>query len=156
MITGQWVDAPKDLREDQEFYDEVGKCAERIGETVRRTAMGTKTTHTSEILFGRNGWIYSTAIEPTTDEQWDCLRASLEPEYDHVDHIYRLKVVLVQPQQLLPGVRHVVAASFAGCVKLVHWGAWVPKGALDDIVGEVLPLGFLQLSFLAAAVFELP
>ena len=89
MITGQWVDAPKDLRENQEFYDEVGKCAESIGETVRRTAMGTKTTHTSEILFGRNGWIYSTAIEPTTDEQWDCLRASLEPEYDHVDHIYR-------------------------------------------------------------------
>ena len=89
MITGQWVDAPKDLRENQEFYDEVGKCAESIGETVRCTAMGTKTTHTSEILFGRNGWIYSTAIEPTTDEQWDCLRASLEPEYDHVDHIYR-------------------------------------------------------------------
>ena len=89
MITGQWVDAPKDLREDQEFYDKVGKCAESIGETVRCTAMGTKTTHTSEILFGRNGWIYSTAIEPTTDEQWDCLRVSLEPEYDHVDHIYR-------------------------------------------------------------------
>ena len=87
MITGQWIDDPQDLREDQEFYDEVGKCAESIGETVRRTARGTKKTHTSKILFGRNGWIYSTAIEPTTDEQWDCLRASLEPEYDHVDHI---------------------------------------------------------------------
>ena len=87
VITEQRTEDPQDLREDQEFYDEVGKCAESIGETVRRTARGTKKTHTSKILFGRNGWIYSTAIEPTTDEQWDCLRASLEPEYDHVDHI---------------------------------------------------------------------
>ena len=56
MITGQWIDDPQDLREDQEFYDEVGKCAESIGETVRRTARGTKKTHTSKILFGRK-WL---------------------------------------------------------------------------------------------------
>ena len=90
--TRQRVNDPEDLQELQEFYDEVGKCAETIGETIRMTVVSTKTTTEegySKIRFGRNGWIYSTAIEPTTDEQWDCLRESLEPEYRHVDYIHR-------------------------------------------------------------------
>ena len=91
VTTEQRIDDPQDLRENQEFYDEIGKCAESIGETMRLAATGSKTTtkRTSRILFGRNCWIYSTAIEPTSDEQWDRLRKSLEAEYDHVDHIYR-------------------------------------------------------------------
>ena len=91
VITEQRIDDPQDLREDQEFYDEIGKCAETIGESIRMTIKGTKTTteRGTRILFGRNCWIYSTAFEPTTDEQWDGLRESLEPEYHHVDYIYR-------------------------------------------------------------------
>ena len=91
VITEQRIDDPQDLREDQEFYDEIGKCAESIGESIRMTVKGTKTTteHGTRILFGRNCWIYSTAIEPTTDEQWDRLRESLEPEYNPVDYIHR-------------------------------------------------------------------
>ena len=90
-ITEQKIDDPQDLREDQEFYDEVGKCAESIGESIRMTAKGTKTTteRGTRILFGKNCWIFSTAFEPTTDEQWDRLRESLEPEYHHVDYIHR-------------------------------------------------------------------
>ena len=91
VTTEQRIDDPQELRETQEFYDEVGKCAESIGETIRLTAKGSKTTRerTSKILFGRNCWIYSTAIEPTTKQQWDRLRESLEPGYDHVDTIRR-------------------------------------------------------------------
>ena len=91
VATGQRIDDPEDLREDQEFYDEVGKCADSIGETLRLTAVGTKTTteRTAKIRFGRNCWIYSTAIEPTTEEQWQRLRDSLESGYDHVDYIHR-------------------------------------------------------------------
>ena len=91
VITGQSIDDPEELREDQEFYDEVGKCANSIGETLRLTAVGSKTTteNTAKIRFGRNCWIYSTAIEPTTDEQWQRLRDSLESGYDHVNYIHR-------------------------------------------------------------------
>ena len=91
VITEQRTEDPQDLREDQEFYDEVGKCAESIGESICMTARSTKTTteRGTRILFGRNCWIYSTAIEPTTGEQWDRFRESLEPEYDHVDYVHR-------------------------------------------------------------------
>ena len=89
VITDQRIDDPRDLREDQEFYDEVGKCAESIGESIHMTVKSTKTTteRGTRILFGRNCWIYSTAFEPTTDKEWDHLRDSLEPEYRHVDYI---------------------------------------------------------------------
>ena len=91
VVTGQRIDDPQDLRELQEFYDEVGTCAERVGESIRITAKGIKTTteRGERILFGRNCWIYSTAFEPTTDEEWEHLRESLEPAYDHVEYIRR-------------------------------------------------------------------
>ena len=91
VTTERRIDDPQDLRENQAFHDEVGRCAQSIGETIQLTANGSKTTkkRTSRILFGRNCWIYSTAIEPTSDEQWDRLWESLEPAYDHVDYIYR-------------------------------------------------------------------
>ena len=95
VTTGQRIDDPEDLREDQEFYDEVGKCADSIGETLELTAVDTKTTteHTMKIRFGQNCWIYSTAIEPTTEEQWQRLRDSLESGYDHVDYIHHPRAV---------------------------------------------------------------
>ena len=91
VTTEQRIDDPQDLRENQDFYDEIGTCAKSIGEAIQLTARGSKATkkRTLRILFGRNCWIYSTAIEPTSDEQWDRLWESLEPEYDHVDYIYR-------------------------------------------------------------------
>ena len=90
-ITGQRIDDPQDLQELQAFHDEVGQCAEKVGESIRITVSGLKTTteRGRRILFGRNCWIYSTAIEPTTDEQWDCLSESLDPAYDHVEYIHR-------------------------------------------------------------------
>ena len=91
VTTGQSIDDPQDLREDQEFFDDVGKCAESIGESIRMTVRSTKTTteRGRGIRFGRNCWIYSTAIEPTTEKQWQRLRHSLESGYDHVDYIHR-------------------------------------------------------------------
>ena len=91
VTTGQSIDDTEDLREQQGFYDEVGKCANSIGETLRLTAVGTKTTTTrgAKIRFGRNCWIYSTSIEPTTEEQWQHLSDSLESGYDHMDSIHR-------------------------------------------------------------------
>ena len=91
VTTGQRIDDPEELREDQEFCNEVGKCADSIGETLRLTAVGNKTTTESgaKIRFGRNCWIYSTAIEPTTEKQWQCLSHSLDPEYDHLEYIHR-------------------------------------------------------------------
>ena len=91
VITEERIDDPGDLREEQEFYDEVAKCAESIGESIRMTAKSTKRTteRGTRIHFGRNCWIYSTALEPTNDEQWKRLREALEPEYKHTDYIHR-------------------------------------------------------------------
>ena len=91
VITEQQIDDPEDLREDQEFYDEVGECAKSIGESIRMTSRSIKRTTESgtRILFGRNCWIYSTAIGPTSDKEWGRLRESLEAEYDHTKYIHR-------------------------------------------------------------------
>lgn len=91
VITAQRIDDPEELREQQEFYDEVGRCAHSVGQELRMTAEGTKTTtsHTSRVTFAKNCWIYSTAIEPENDVQWQRLAASMEPEYNHVDYIRR-------------------------------------------------------------------
>ena len=91
VTTARRIDDPQDLRESLAFDDEVQRCAQSIGETGQLTTKGITTTEkrTSRILFGRNCWIYSTAIEPTSDEQWDRLWESLEPAYDHVDHIHK-------------------------------------------------------------------
>ena len=55
MTTKQRINDPENLRELQEFYDDVGKCADSIGETLRIMAVGTKTTREerpSKIQFG--------------------------------------------------------------------------------------------------------
>ena len=53
---------------------------------VRRTRRR-KTTNT--ISLRNHGWIYCTAIEPTSDEEWRDLKAMMPSEYDHASYIYR-------------------------------------------------------------------
>ena len=44
---------------------------------------------TDESVFGANGWLFSTSIEPATSDEWQRWWASLPESYDHVSHIYR-------------------------------------------------------------------
>ena len=44
---------------------------------------------TTTINLRNHGWIYCTAIEPTSDEEWRDLKAMMPSEYDHASYIYR-------------------------------------------------------------------
>lgn len=39
------------------------------------------------LAFGREWWIYSTAIKPETEEEWAKWKAALDPAYDHVSEV---------------------------------------------------------------------
>ena len=46
---------------------------------------------TTTINLRNHGWIYCTAIEPTSDEEWRDLKAMMPSEYDHASYIYRAR-----------------------------------------------------------------
>lgn len=80
--------------EAREFEDEINKCAGAI----EATAWGTRRhTHPQErsrsrtihLTLGKNGWIYSTSIEPGDDEDSRRWRASMPEEYDHFQRIHQ-------------------------------------------------------------------
>ena len=73
----------------------MNRAAELVDSRIRVTADGMrvrrtrrrKTTNT--ISLRNHGWIYCTAIEPTSDEEWRDLKAMMPSEYDHASYIYR-------------------------------------------------------------------
>ena len=87
------IDEPEGLA--QLRAAEVNRAAELVDSRIRVTADGMrvrrtrrrKTTNT--ISLRNHGWIYCTAIEPTSDEKWRDLKAMMPSEYDHASYIYR-------------------------------------------------------------------
>ena len=87
------IDEPEGLA--QLRAAEVNRAAELVDSRIRVTADGMrvrrtrrrKTTNT--ISLQNHGWIYCTAIEPTSDEEWRDLKAMMPSEYDHASYIYR-------------------------------------------------------------------
>ena len=87
------IDEPEGLA--QLRAAEVNRAAELVDSRIRVTADGMrvrrtrrrKTTNT--ISLRNHGWIYCTAIEPTSDEEWRDLKAMMPSEYDHASYIYR-------------------------------------------------------------------
>ena len=87
------IDEPEGLA--QLRAAEVNRAAELVDSRIRVTADGMrvrqtrrrKTTNT--ISLRNHGWIYCTAIEPTSDEEWRDLKAMMPAEYDHASYIYR-------------------------------------------------------------------
>ena len=58
------------------------------GITVKRTITNRNVERSSESLtFGKEWWIYSTAVTPETEDEWTAWRATLDPKYDHVSEI---------------------------------------------------------------------
>ena len=95
VMSFEQTDDPEDLKKSQLFNDELEKCGKSIGEKIKiRTASvkNTKKSRETKVLtFGKNGWIYSTSIEPTDELETIRWKDSLPNEYDHIDRIYRLR-----------------------------------------------------------------
>ena len=109
VTTAERIAAPEDLREEQEFLDEVSRCASSVGQKLSMHITSSKTTeqHGIKIRFARNCWIYSTAIEPATESEWRGLWESMDAGYDHTDRISRprqfaLSLGLMAAEQLGP------------------------------------------------------
>ena len=88
------IDEPEGLA--QLRAAEVNRAAELVDSRIRVTADGmhvsrTRRQKTTTTINLRNrGWIYCTAIEPTTsDEEWRDLKAMMPSKYDHTSYIYR-------------------------------------------------------------------
>ena len=87
------IDEPEGLA--QLRAAEVNRAAELVDSRIRVTADGMRVrrTHrrktTNTISLRNHGWIYCTAIEPTSDEEWRDLKAMMPSEYDHASYIYR-------------------------------------------------------------------
>ena len=85
------VDDPTDLQESQRFYDEVERCAASIGESLSRKITSSKITEetTRKMTFGKNCWMYSTAIEPPDHEAFQHWKKSMPDGYKTVTRICR-------------------------------------------------------------------
>ena len=87
------IDEPEGLA--QLRAAEVNRAAELVDSRIRVTADGMHVSRTrrqkttTTISLRNHGWIYSTAIEPTSNEEWRDLKAMMPSRYDHTSYIYR-------------------------------------------------------------------
>ena len=68
---------------------EVNRVTELTGSQIRVSAEDMRETRHQVISLRNHGWIYCTAIEPTSDEEWRDLKVKMDPKYDHESYIYR-------------------------------------------------------------------
>ena len=68
---------------------EVNRAAELTGSQIRVSAEDMRETRYQVISLRNHGWIYCTAIEPTSDEEWRGLKAKMDLKYDHESYICR-------------------------------------------------------------------
>ena len=95
VMSFEQTDDPEDIKKSQLFNNELEKCGKSIGEKIKIRTTSVKNTkksrETKVLTFGKNGWIYSTSIEPTDELETIRWKDSLPNEYDHIDRIYRLR-----------------------------------------------------------------
>ena len=87
------IDEPEGLA--QLRAAEVNRAAELVDSRIRVTADSMHVSRTrrqkttTTISLRNHGWIYCTAIEPTSNEEWRDLKAMMPSKYDHTSYIYR-------------------------------------------------------------------
>ena len=138
VMLSEQTDDPEELKERQLFYDELEKCGKSIGENIKIRTTSVKSTkkNTKTFTFGKNGWIYSTSIEPTNELETIRWQNSLLDEYDHIDRIYRPRefarsLGLMAAEQLGPrGEEQSLENSFNGGEKFhsSHKGQLIVHG----------------------------
>ena len=70
--------------------EDVNEAIELLDSCVRITRRETSRSverSSKDLAFGKEWWIFSTAITPETEEEWAAWRATLDPAYDHESEI---------------------------------------------------------------------
>ena len=85
------INDPGDLAEAEVRSNESNRAAELAGSAMRHKTTGTKQTkkNTTTRTFGKNCWIFCTAIAPGDEETETELWEAMEPKYDHSTDIYQ-------------------------------------------------------------------
>ena len=90
-VTRESVNDSDELEQARRRDQAINRAAELAGSTLRTNTTEVRSTEsdTSAYTFGKNGCIFCASIQPTTDEEWEAWRQTLEDGYDHVSNIYR-------------------------------------------------------------------
>ena len=85
------IDDPQDLRAAWLDNSDMNRATELVDSTARIRTTGTEYTFASRhsVAYGKNGWTFSTSIEPENQDQFRLWKETLEDHYDHVSYIYR-------------------------------------------------------------------
>ena len=111
-----------ELEAKRAFNEELKQCSTAIGARASMTHSLPKETtrrRTVNLTLGKNGWIYSTSIQPGDDDDEQCWRASMPTDYDHRQRIPRPRefaraLGLMAAEQLGPrGKETTLNAKFA-------------------------------------------
>ena len=90
-VTSERIDDPGDMAEARQIDDEWARSGTAIGARIKMATSSIRETDrsTRTLAQGKNGWIYSTSIEPGDDDDVRRWKASLDPLYDHAVRIHR-------------------------------------------------------------------
>ena len=122
MITYDAVDDPDHLANARRRDQAENRAYELIGAPLRTntTSVHRTRSNTRSFTHGMNGWIFCASIEPTTAQEWDLWRGTLQDDYDHVSFIQRPRefartLATMVAEQLEPqGKTHPFTHSFNG------------------------------------------
>ena len=149
-ITHETVDDPRDVARARLRNQAINRAAELTSSNLRTNTTGVRTTrsNTQSLTFGKNGWIFCASIEPSTDDEWEKWRSTLEAGYTHVSHIRRPRefaraLATMVAEQLGPqGTSTVLTHSFEEepTLRTRHGGQWLFHGPVlyvDDVYGLI-------------------
>ena len=122
VITDEAVDDPDHLANARRRDQAENRAYELIGSNIKTNTTGVRRTrsNTRSLTHGRNGWIFCASIEPTTTQEWELWRCTLQDDYDHVSFIQRPReftraLATMVAEQLGPqGNSHPLTHSFEG------------------------------------------
>ena len=125
-LTFESIDDPDDLAEAHRTDQALNRAYELVGASVRTNTTSVRTTRSTSpaFTFGKNGWIFCAAIEPTTHQEWELWQGTLQDDYDHVSYIERPRefaralATMVAEQQGPQGKPTHLIHSFEDCPKL--------------------------------------
>ena len=146
IITYEAIDDPEHLAEARRQDQAVNRTHELVGSKNIRTTTSVRRTKSKgrSLEAGKNGWIFCTSIEPSTEDEWELWRHSLDGDYDHTSIIQRPRefaralASMVAQQQGPQGPPAELTHSFDGepTLRTEHSAQWVAHGPViyvDDV-----------------------
>ena len=89
-VTESRENDPADMERAEQLNDESNRAAQAVGSKRRTTTGAVQVTNTTTNTnrYGKNGWIWCAAIEPSNEAERDKWIESLDSDYDHVTTIH--------------------------------------------------------------------